>query len=215
MPAGRGTAAAVLGLLAGSATCIALAPALMPAGYSALSLSVSESAGQGVPGAWLARAGFLLLGFAVLLEAQVAGVAWGRWGRLAHRTYAVAMIAVAAFSHMPWDGTPYDPVEDTLHSVAATLVGFAFTTGVVVVGLRRGRRAGWIRAVDALAVVAAVVLPLVQANVESIGGLAQRVLFGVGYLWYGAEAARLVSPAPSPAPARPGPARAARRGRSR
>lgn len=178
-------------MLATSAACVALAPALMPDSYSVLLHSISESAGQGIEGAWLARLGFLLLGFAVLLEAQLAGPAWGLWGRIAHRVYGVSMIAVAAFAHMPWEDVPYDAFEDTLHSVAATAVGFAFTGGVIAVGIRRGRHAGWIRALDTVAVLASVALPLIMFSVPGVGGLVQRVLFGIGYAWYGLEAVRL------------------------
>ena len=77
----RPAAVAVIAVLVASAACVAIAPTLMPDSYSVLEHSVSESGAQGVPGAWLARTGFLLLGLAVLLEAQVVGTRWGPWGR--------------------------------------------------------------------------------------------------------------------------------------
>ena len=175
-------------LLAASAVGVAVAPLLMPESYSALEHSVSESAAQGVEGAWLARSAFLLLGFAVLVLDQAVGERWGLWGRIAHRIYGVAMIAVAAYSHMPWQDVPYDAFEDTLHSVAAGAVGFGFTAGVVAVGIRRGRNPGPIRVLDSIAVLAAVILPMVLFNADGLGGLAQRVLFGIGYAWYATEA---------------------------
>ena len=175
-------------LLAASAVGVAVAPLAMPDSYSALEHSVSESAAQGVEGAWLARTAFLLLGFGVLVLAQAVGDRWGLWGRISHRIYGVAMIAVAAYSHMPWEAVPYDVFEDTLHSVAAGAVGFGFTAGVIAVGIRRGRSPGPIRILDSIAVLAAVILPMVLFNADGLGGLAQRVLFGIGYVWYATEA---------------------------
>lgn len=189
---GATTAGVVLGLLVGSLVCVALAPTLMPDSYSIVEHSISESAAQGVEGAWLARTGFLLLGFAVLVLASVGGTRWGVAGRLVHRAYGVAMIAVAAFAHMPWENVPSDAFEDTLHSVAASTVGAAFTIGVLIVATRRSRT--WMRVFDALAVAAALGFSMAMFNVEGIAGVVQRTMFVVGYLWYGAEAIRSAGP---------------------
>jgi hypothetical protein len=51
---------AVIVLLLAAMAALALAPLLMPDSYSVLGHSVSESAAQGVDGAWLARLAFLL-----------------------------------------------------------------------------------------------------------------------------------------------------------
>ena len=123
-------------LLAVSLASIALAPMLMPDSYSIVTHSVSESAAQRINGAWLARAGLLLLAFAVLLIAALVQD-WGAWGRLTHRVYGVGLVATAAFSHRPWEPIPFDAFEDTLHSVAATAVGVAFVVGVTIVAFRR------------------------------------------------------------------------------
>ena len=53
-------------LLAVSFLLLLLAPLMMPAGYSWITHTTSESAAQGLVNAWIARLGFLLLGFAVL-----------------------------------------------------------------------------------------------------------------------------------------------------
>ena len=183
-------AAFILVLLIASAICAAVAPTLMPDSYSVIEHSISESAAQGVEGAWMARLGFLLLGLAVLTSASIAGSRWGVWGQLAHRIYGVSMMGAAAFAHMPWEDVPYDAFEDSLHSVAATGMGFAFTAGVLIVTFRRTPDAGWARFFDWVAIVAAFVIPMVMFNVTGIAGLVQRALFGIGYLWYGMETIR-------------------------
>lgn len=180
----------VIALLVVAMTALALAPLLMPDSYSVVMHSVSESAAQGVDGAWLARLGFVLFGFAVLSLALGHGSRWDGSGRLAHAGFGVSMIAAATFSHGPWDGSTFDRFEDLLHSTASFGVGLFFTVGLVLVAVRRTHPPGWLRVVDGVALVAALVIPLVMANV-SASGLVQRVMFIVAFLWYGQETMRV------------------------
>jgi hypothetical protein len=183
-------------VLVAALAALALAPLLMPDSYSVLGHSVSESAAQGVVGAWLARLGFLFLGLAVLSLAFIPGSTWGRWGRRAHAGFGVSMIAAAVFSHGPWDGSAFDEFEDLLHSAASFGVGLFFTVGVVLVATRRVDAPGWSRIVDGVALAAALVIPLLMANVDA-GGLVQRIMFLIAFLWYGLETVR--APAPTSA----------------
>lgn len=186
----RLTSSAVVTLLIASAGCVAAAPLLMPASYSIVKHSVSESAAQTVEGAWLARAGLLLLGFAVLVLAARGGHRWGLWGRVAHRGYGVAIIASAAFAHMPWETVRYDEFEDLLHSIASFAVGFAFVGGVITVSVRRGEAWSGARVFDVFVVAAGLIIPMVMFNVTGIAGLVQRLMFALAYVWYGIEAVR-------------------------
>jgi hypothetical protein len=175
--------------LAASAVATALAPALMPAGYSSISRTTSEAAAQGLDGAWLGRLGFLLFGLAVLLLADIRRHAWGRWGTGLHIGFGALMAAAAAFSNRPWvPGRTGDPAEDLLHSVAATGMGLAFAAGVVAVAVRRSRLPRLRRALDGVAVAASVGIPLAMTAVPSIDGLLQRLMFAIAYTWYLAEA---------------------------
>ncbi|HSM45048.1 MAG TPA: DUF998 domain-containing protein, partial [Acidimicrobiia bacterium] len=81
--------------------------------------------------------------------------------------------------------TDYDRVEDTLHSVAATGMGFAFAAGVLVAGWRRIPR--W-RVFDVVALLSAVVIPIVMAATEGADGLWQRGMFLIAFVWFGIEA---------------------------
>jgi len=177
--------------LAVSALALGLAPLLMPASYSWVAHTTSESAAQGVPGAWLARGGLLLFGATVIM---VAFWAQDRWGRLAvglHATFGALMIAAGAFSARPWDGQmPFSRLEDLLHSVAATGMGFAFAFGVAVVALQRWRRGSEWRIIDVTAVTASVVLPLAMVGATGLAGVFQRAMFLIAYVWYGLEAAQ-------------------------
>ncbi len=180
---------AVVGLLLLSAVALGVAPLLMPASYSSIANTTSESAAQGVEFAWVARLGFLAFGLAVLWLAAALRKSWARGARWLHMAFGVLMTATAVFSHRSWvAGAQFDPVEDVLHSFTATAMGVAFSFGVLARLLQRGRQGEPGRALDAVALVAATVIPLVMACFAGLDGVIQRLMFLVAYLWYAREA---------------------------
>jgi hypothetical protein len=182
-------AALILATLATSALALAVAPALMPEGYSWVEHTTSESGAQGTEGAWLARCGFVLFSIAVLTLAAAAPSTWSILSRAAHGLFGACMLVVAAFSVRPWlPEAEFDATEDLVHSVAATAMGFAFALGVVLVALTISRRHRRVRWFDAGAVVAAVVLPVAMTLLPGVTGVLQRVMFAVAYAWYAREA---------------------------
>jgi hypothetical protein len=195
----RSTAAAVLLLLAASALALLLAPRLMPASYNWVAHSTSESAAQGIEGAWLARLGFLLFGVGVLLLTWVAALRRGPWGRVFHGTFGVMMVAAAAFGARPWDDAlPFEATEDLLHSVAAFSMGVAFALGVLAVMLRRDVRQIGPRVFDWIAIAAAALIPLAMTVWSDQTGLLQRAMFAIAFVWYGAEALHALRAAAMP-----------------
>lgn len=179
-----------VGLLATSLLALLLAPSQMPAGYSWLRHTTSESAAQGVPGAWLARLGFLVLGLTVVWLSNLLQDRWPGAVRLMHAAFGVLMTATAAFSTRPWwAGAAYDPIEDALHSFAATAMGFAFAIGAVLRLVHRGHDLLG-RVMDVVAIVAAVAIPLGMSAFPEWDGLLQRGMFAIAYIWYGFELLR-------------------------
>jgi hypothetical protein len=89
---------------------------------------------------------------------------------------------------------PFDPTEDAVHSVAATAMGFAFAFGVVAVFLQRTRPRRR-RVSDTVAVGASIVIPLAMVAWPDVGGVLQRMMFVIAYLWYGVEASGRTAPA--------------------
>lgn len=185
----RTSARGVLLLLALSVGALVSAPLLMPEGYSWIVHTTSESAAQGLEGAWLARLGFLTFGLAVVWLSAALDRAWARGVVWLHLAFGVLMISTAVFSHQPWvAGVSFDPVEDGLHSFTATAMGFAFALGVLLrLFQRRGQnRLG--RVLDITALVSATVIPLLMLYQSGVAGLVQRLMFLVAYAWYGTEA---------------------------
>jgi Protein of unknown function (DUF998) len=185
----RTLALAVIPLLLTSAALVVLAAWAMPEDYSWLVLSISESAAQAQQHGWIARLSFLSFGSAVLLLSLSMRDRWPRLTYWCHLVFAASMFGAAAFSHSPWQpGAPNDPAEDFLHSFFASGMGFAFCAGVVARYLQRGRGAVYGRSLDVAALLVATILPLLLASSFSVGGLMQRLMFAVAYLWYGREA---------------------------
>lgn len=173
-------------LLIASAVAVGLAPGVMPASYSWVAHTTSESAAQGVDGAWLARLGFLVFGLAVLGLCVVAQRRWSGLATVMHGGFGVLMLAATAFSARSWEaGVPFDQVEDLLHSVAATAMGFAFALGVLAVASGGWRHRRMVRRIlDVLAVAASVVIPLSMMAAPDLAGVLQRSMFAIAYLWY-------------------------------
>jgi len=185
----RRWALAVIPLLILSGTLVVVAAWSMPEDYSWRRLSISESAAQGQQHAWVARLAFLCFGAGVLLLALAMRDRWPRITYACHLVFAAAMAGAAAFSHSPWQaGVPADPVEDFLHSICATGMGFAFCIGVTARLVQRGRETGRRWMLDATALFAAAALPLVLASAPEVGGLMQRTMFAISYVWFGREA---------------------------
>jgi len=168
-----------------SIACLMIAPTVLPDSYSVVEHTTSEAAAQATEGAWMARTGFLLFGLGVFCLSIVKRD-WPRSVRYLHGLFGMAMIATAVYSHRPTlDAIDYDRVEDTLHSVAATGMGFAFAVGVLVAGWRRIPR--W-RVLDVIALLSAIVIPIAMVTTEGADGLLQRGMFLVAYVWFGIEA---------------------------
>ncbi len=178
---------ALLALLL-SALAFAAAPGALDSTYSTMTNSLSEAGGQGVMGGWVARTGFVLFGFGVLLTIERSHHRWGRPATGLHLVFGVCLLLVAAYSARSWlPAAGYDRAEDMLHSVAATAMGIAYALGVVATAGRRWANDQPQRRYDAIAVASAVVLPLAMMLVPEIAGWSQRCMFAIAYLWYGRE----------------------------
>lgn len=177
----------VAGLLLVSFLALLLAPMQMPASYSWLHHTTSESGAQGIMGAWQARLGFLLFGLAVLGQTAVLREEWSLPVRFFLGAFGAFMTAVAAFSARSWQpDLPFDPVEDWLHSFAASGMGFAFALGVGWCWWGRPWQAK-ARLIDLVVVATAVFIPLAMRFLPDWAGLLQRLMFATAYVWYARE----------------------------
>ncbi len=187
----RRTATLALVALAVAALCLALAPLAMPDDYSWVLRSISESAAQGVGGAWVARTGFLLMGLGALLTALASAERWRIPGAGLLGLYGVLMMGAAALSTRSWrPDAAYSGLESTLHSTLATAMGFCYGLGVLAVLMAdRGMPVGQ-RVLGLAAVASSVAIPLGMLAAPSIAGVLQRAMFALALLWLAVEATR-------------------------
>jgi hypothetical membrane protein len=149
--------------------------------YSSVVHSLSELAGQNMPGAWVMQAGFIAFGAAVALAAMLQ-----LRGRPASSAalivFGLAMIAAAIWSHLPIDpALGGSAAEDDIHTIAASTMGAAFVIAAAL-GLMRRRFAtsnflGW------LALGAAILFPVAMAALPDFAGVFQRIMFGISFVW--------------------------------
>lgn len=152
-----------------AAAAFALGPVALP-DYDPVALSVSESAAQGVPGAWVARAGFPLL--AVAVWSVLPHLDYGRVSRTSYRIFAAGLIGVAIWSHEPYlPGRDYDHVEALLHSVVASGMGFAIVNAELFAA-RYTRK--WRHLALAILYLG---LPLAMSVLPELAGVLQRLMF--------------------------------------
>jgi hypothetical protein len=174
-----------------SAGLIAAAPILMPAGYSWVANSISESGAQGVTGAWATRVGFLLLGLGVILLSTSKDMSWRSPARVLLGIYGFLMLCVAAFSTSWFDTTiPSNATESMLHSVAASVTGFFYGIGIFWVALtERPMSTRW-RIFSLVVVASSIALPIGAGVFSDLGGLLQRLMFLLAFIWFIGEARR-------------------------
>ncbi len=175
---------------------LGLAPLALPPSYSWVELGTSEAAAQGIEGAWVARMGFVMLGLAVLGICVLRHGAWRALATALHACFGVGMVLVAAYSHAPWEaGVPYVELEDRLHSVFASVVGFSFITGVAATLAVRRPRTRARTTGDITVILVAVTIPLLMAT--PIWGLLQRLMFLTAACWYASEVSLHTAPGPA------------------
>lgn len=171
-------------VLVASAALLTIAPLFMPPSYRWVEHTTSESAAQGIPGAWVARTGFAFFALGVAIQAWSHRRRWNPLTVGAHAGFSVCMLGAATFSTRPWFVAAYDATEDSLHSVAASVMGFCFALGVVSSLFDRTGARRSIRLVDALAIGASVLVPIAMFSLGIGAGLLQRAMFAIALWWY-------------------------------
>ncbi|MDH3293030.1 MAG: DUF998 domain-containing protein [Acidimicrobiia bacterium] len=177
----------IIGLLAAALIAFAVAPTLVAESYSWVEFGISESAAQGVEGAWLARVGMILFGLAVLWLVGLGHRDWGPLATAMHLLFGVSMFGVAAFAAKSWeDGAAFVETEDALHSAFAATAGFGIVVGIAVLIVRRRRRSVRAALPDWVAFLVTALIPLTAST--DIWGLMQRIMFFAAAAWYAREA---------------------------
>lgn len=191
MVSSRSLALVAILVLAFSGLMFLLAPSVMPAGYSWVSNSISESGAQQLTGAWVTRIGFLSFGLGVILTALVNWSAWKSAGAWLLSGFGFLMLTVAAFSTKQWDpSVSFNELENTLHSVSASVMGFFYGIGVLLVILAEKNASLAVKILGWVAVITSIAMPILAGVVPEFGGIFQRIMFAVAISWFVVQAVR-------------------------
>lgn len=167
------------------AVAMVFGPLASPPEFTWIGHTTSEQAGQGMPGAWIMRAGFVAFGVGTALAA-VAQRGGMPWVRAALAVFGAGMVATAVWSNASiLPGVASDMTEDRMHSIASGLVGTAFAAACAA---RLFSPGGSVR--DPLAIVglaASVILPMSMDLWPEARGLLQRIMFAISFAFIARE----------------------------
>lgn len=147
-------------------------------GYSVISHSISELAGQDTQNAWIMRLGLIALG-----GAAIAGfLRKPNRLNLSFLIFGICMVLTAAFPHKPFvENRPYSVTLDNLHSVFASLGGFSAVMGFILLGVNKPGLKGKILYFSVAA--AYTVLPMLMFAWPVYQGIFQRLIFTIFIVW--------------------------------
>jgi hypothetical protein len=179
-------------LLASSGLLFLLAPLAMPTDYSWVSNSISESGAQKLTGAWVTRLGFLSFGLGVILATVVNWTIWKPAGAWLLSGFGFLMLTVAAFSTKQWGSyVPFNELENTLHSVSASVMGFFYGIGVLLVILAEKNVSRAMKILGWVAVLTSIAMPILSGVVPEFGGVFQRLMFAIAITWFIVQVVRV------------------------
>lgn len=168
-----------------SAGLFVLAPLAMPTDYSWVSNSISESGAQGLTGAWVTRLGFLTFGLGVILVAIARWVVWRSAAGWLLSAFGFLMLTVAAFSTKQWNPeASFNELESNLHSISATVMGFCYGIGVLIVIVLDKKAELSVKLLGWAAVVTSIAMPILAGVIPEFGGVFQRIMFAIAIAWF-------------------------------
>ena len=174
-------AVAVCGGVAAITTAMLIGPVFSPEGFSWVTHSTSEQAGQHMPRAWIMRAGFIFYG-AGTIAAALLDLKKRPYVRASLVLFGLGLTATAIWSNAPIvPGLPTDLNEDWLHSIASGVVGFAFAAAC---GSRLFAPGGNGRdGVSWIGLALAILIPLAMNALPEARGLLQRIMFAYSFVF--------------------------------
>lgn len=149
--------------------------------YSIVKNTTSHLGAQGAPHAWLMNTAFILLGLSCLIEAWLhLKTFW--FQKVVLSIFGVSLAFTGIFQHAPIiNGLVYSPIEDSMHSIFASIVGFSFILfefSTVFIEQNPKRR------LVALAVgLVVTMLSLLMLWLPDYSGIWQRAIFIISFTW--------------------------------
>ncbi len=149
--------------------------------YSIIKNTTSHLGAQRAPNAWIMNAAFILTGISCVTEA------WLHLGRFwLHKIllsiFGLGLVLTGIFHHAPIiEGIVFNSLEDKLHSVFATVVGFSFTFYAISSAFIE--KAARHRFIDISVGFITTFLSLLMMYAADYAGIWQRAIFIVSFTW--------------------------------
>lgn len=149
--------------------------------YSIVRNTTSHLGAQNTPNAWVMNSIFALAGASCVVEAWLhLGKFW--FHKLLLSIFGLSLLLTGNFQHAPIAaGVPFDGVEDQLHSIFATAVGFSFTVlAISTAFIEKTKRQ---RITDLSVGIAATMLSALMSYLPEYSGVWQRAIFVMAFTW--------------------------------
>jgi len=156
-------------------------PFFSAAGYSILSNTTSQLGAQNTPNAWVMNITFGLLGLACIGEASLYLKEYW-FQKILLIIFGLGLILTAIFQHAPInEAVAYNLLEDQIHSISASIVGFSFTIFSISVAFIEETNK---RRIIALCMgLLATGLSFLMFSVTDLTGVWQRLMFTTSFAW--------------------------------
>lgn len=160
---------------------IFILPYFSSKGYSILLHTTSQLGAQNTPYSWVMNMIFVLLGFTCIWKAFTYLKNYPIH-RLLLVIFGFSLISTAIFQHAPIDkNLEYDILEDKIHSISASVVGFSFTLfsfSTLFIEKTKKRRI-----IALLVVFSSTLLSLFMFLLNGFSGIWQRLIFIISFAW--------------------------------
>jgi hypothetical membrane protein len=149
--------------------------------YSIIKNTTSHLGAQNAVNAWIMNVTFMLVGISCVLEAWLhLRKYW--FHKIILSIFGLALIFTGVFRHAPIiEGVIFNPMEDKLHSIFATIVGFSFT--IYAVSSAFIEKATKHRVIDIIVGFIATTLSMLMLFLPDYSGIWQRSMFMISFVW--------------------------------
>ena len=149
--------------------------------YSIIKNTTSHLGAQSSPNAWIMNISFILVGITCILEA------WLHLRRfLFHKIllsiFGLSLMLTGIFRHATIiEGVIFNSIEDKLHSIFATIVGFSFA--IYAVSSAFIEKAVRYLIIDIAVGFTATILSVLMSCLPNYSGIWQRAIFVISFVW--------------------------------
>ncbi len=149
--------------------------------YSIVKNTTSHLGAQSTTNAWIINVAFVLVGISCVLEAWLhLGKYW--FHKILLTIFGLSLVFTGIFHHAPIiEGVIFNSIEDRLHSIFATIVGFSFT--ILAISSAFIEKAVKHRIINIVVGFTATILSMLMLYLPDYSGIWQRAIFIISFAW--------------------------------